>query len=848
MGGMLQLHSRALQMERPTPNPSEMGALRLEVSDASEESVKLTFQNRVLWAAVTSIASVISPKARSAGLPFVVTLWMTLQSIICPSTMAADARAQGLGGAQIVDTLTLGNAASEQAHALQADHSEIVAHAALGNSARRLLPLSDGNWEGGTIDFMMKVDSEKQNYFTAKFWGSEPNPNRLILFIEGRQVGYRHLGDVDILDFGSDSDSGGYNGRFYYNTSPLPLAVTTGKTILHCEIRSTGRVWGYASTFEQYQKPMTGPSREIYALYTHTSGCFVPPASERQGDLPIKAPVRPAPGPEVLDALQERVEREIAGELASKRPLGQVQMHFLAEAYFARWSQAHDNPKVVQAIVRGCDAICMAYEDNPKLAQADPAVYNGGWFGFGMMGDAVRLLARPMGPMLDEPIERSSTGEIRRAGWSKMLQASRDWHRAHRRMYTNQSMITDLNIYRDNRGIEAIDSEHALPEAKVLSYLYQSIGIQPWLGSDADNGPEKPMGDHYFELTDKGLSRELGYVGYYGEVVDWVTQIYDATRDPGQEGDPKIKAQLVKIANARAYFRYPMLDAQGYRAMRIETIVGWRDMHYPGDVCYAERPTWDASSIYAPAATLDPQLTGDAQEMFADNQFFASVQGRMEDKGLRVTAGLLAEPEDYQQVKAQPPSQRRLPMSSGQPDFVFADEQDGVLAVKNGDEIFYASLYWRARAAVNFLARVHYITPHYDRIATVAEEASLTPSGKFYTRPDWVNFGFGNGGPKYPGDMHSALAGQKLPIAQLPPDDTNKPGSEDPNAGKADFYTLAYGPYLIGMNTTQQKTFSITTESTAGATINLSDRKPVAPGQTLRVGPRSTVVLFTKMN
>ena len=28
-----------------------------------------------------------------------------------------------------------------------------------------------------------------------------------------------------------------------------------------------------------------------------------------------------------------------------------------------------------------------------------------------------------------------------------------------------------------------------------------------------------------------------------------------------------------------------MLDADGNRAMRIETIVGWRDTHYPGDVC-----------------------------------------------------------------------------------------------------------------------------------------------------------------------------------------------------------------------------------------------------------------------
>jgi len=34
-----------------------------------------------------------------------------------------------------------------------------------------------------------------------------------------------------------------------------------------------------------------------------------------------------------------------------------------------------------------------------------------------------------------------------------------------------------------------------------------------------------------------------------------------------------------------------------------------------------------------------------------------------------------------------------------------------VVALKHGDDILYASLYWRARSAINHLARVHYIMP-----------------------------------------------------------------------------------------------------------------------------------------
>ena len=178
---------------------------------------------------------------------------------------------------------------------------------------------------------------------------------------------------------------------------------------------------------------------------------------------------------------------------------------------------------------------------------------------------------------------------------------------------------------------------------KPRHYLYESIGLTPWLGSDTDAGPSKPLGDHYLQLTAQGLTKELGFVGYYGEVLDWVTLIYDATPPPppALPGDAKIKAQLEKIAHARAPFRYPMLDAEGRPAMRAETIVGWRDDHYPGDVTYAERPSWDASTLYVAAATLDPALVGAAQQMFADDQFFGSLRDQMKETGFRATVGLL---------------------------------------------------------------------------------------------------------------------------------------------------------------------------------------------------------------
>lgn len=772
----------------------------------------------------------------AAGLP----LSVLLMCCLAPRPAAVSA-AEATG---IVDILSFGVPASEQSHNLAAPNSDVVA-GGLGEPARRLLPVNPVSWEGGKMAFTMKIDPLRPNYFTIRLWGDDVTQNRLLLYCEGKQIGYRHLGDVDNLDFGTEDR--GYNGRFYYNTSPLPLSLTTGKTELHCEIRSNGRIWGYGTTFDKYQYPMTEPTRGIYRVYTHTDGYFVPATDENQGAAPANPPLRTAPGPEVLDQLKARVNRDVNNLLNGARPLNQPQLQFLARAYYVKWTPAYQNPQVAGRALQSLDATFVAYRKNPKLAESDPATYNPDWFGLGPSGYAIALLAGALRPHLDDAIDDGAGGRLkRRAAYSEMLIASRDWHRRNRRQYTNQSMINDLyGIYLSNRGVEVVDPGKAMPEAEIRHYLYESVGLQPWLGSDTDNGPAKPLGDNYRQLTDKGLTKELGYVGTYGEVLDWVTTIYDATRPaPDQPGDARIKAQLIKMAHARAIFRRPALDSDGFRAMRMETIIGWRDEHYPGDVTYGQRAAWDASTLYTAAATLDPDEVGYAQQMLADNQFFSSLRDQMKETGFRTTAGLLETPDQYDLIKAQPPTGRRLPMSPGQPDFVWFDEEDGVVALKHGEDIFYTSLYWRARFGINDRARVHYSVPAYDRIAVVQETEQFTPSWLTYRQPNETN---GQGLPwlpQYPGDMHSAHEGEELPIAEIPADVPFKPGQENAYAGRADFYALRYGPYLIGMNSTKDKTFALPVPAAAGPALELVSGKAIALNTALKIGPQSTVVLY----
>jgi len=238
--------------------------------------------------------------------------------------------------------------------------------------------------------------------------------------------------------------------------------------------------------------------------------------------------------------------------------------------------------------------------------------------------------------------------------------------------------------------------------------------------------------------------------------------------------------------------------------MVAETIVGWRRTLWQR--CgLRQRTSWTARRSEVIAATLDPQLLGYAQQMFDDNQYFASVKERMKDGGFRVTAGLLDTPDEYEELKAQPPAAIACRCRPDSPNVVFSDEEDGVVAVKNGTDILYVSLYWRARFGINNLARVHYVTPNFDRIAVVREETQFEQSGHVFYPPNtttptspWL--------PSYPTKRIRRSPVNSCPSPKSPLESTSSPATKAFTRAKARFTPMRYGPYLIAMNLTTDKT------------------------------------------
>ena len=82
---------------------------------------------------------------------------------------------------------------------------------------------------------------------------------------------------------------------------------------------------------------------------------------------------------------------------------------------------------------------------------------------------------------------------------------------------------------------------------------------------------------------------------------------------------------------------------------------------------------------------------------------------------------------NYATVDALSATECRLPMESGEPSSVFADEEIGVVAAKVGDTRLYANMFY-CTPTINDMARVHLTTPKMDRFGTVAMKSVFNAS------------------------------------------------------------------------------------------------------------------------
>ena len=763
-----------------------------------------------------------------------------------------------------LDTIVFGNAASEAGHSFVGPVSFVITNNSVSPAqmARRGSTNNPVTVNGGSLTFKLTVDPVWRNYFTVKLWGSDDvgsvvgqdnDMGRLHLYVAASnfvasantnyQIGYRHEGDYICLNAAAYKPP--LPGRFFYSTTILPLWMTQGRTNLTLTIQPAGRIYDLGSggpPSGNYQFNMVTNSRGIYQAYTHTAPVLIP-VGEAQGSAP-ETTTRPATGSSSVSTLSpggsyyNNVSNYLSGRMSANITSLSVNDFFqLGKAYsISNFPVTYTNPALVTKVIAGVDYYASNYYANPSVVN--------GWGGsYGPIAWAVHLLSPQIQSSLDVTNNYGVGGSVsRRKAWGDMLLASREYGRFNRNNLSNQGLISGSFIYMANRALLDLTNASAFAETDAQRYLLEVIGLAPWLGSDLSGGGSSlAYGTNYLQVTPKGMTREWGYVGVsYGEMQAYAADFYSWTTNP------VFLAQCVKMTKARANFRRPSVDINGgsnYRCMEGIGLLAWRsaiesDSEYADEICYGDRSGWNFG-LRCAAATGDPSLIGYAKQMLADNQYFNSLSGGGTIGNQFDSRDALNVFSDYKTVSAASDSGVRLPMTDGQPDSAWADEENGIVAVKRGNERLWLETYWQAKAGtgVNAVGRFHYSTNNFDRYGMLEVTPQINFGGSFFVRPDIMDK------PEQefyvpPDAPLQAYQGERLPLAAndlLATDD-------GPFRGKALFWATRYGNFLIGINRSQNKTYQLQTPSDFISATNLITGQNLSGA--VYVAPQSTVILY----
>ena len=749
-----------------------------------------------------------------------------------------------------LDAVVFGNTASETAHNLVSNNTQIIS-GALGQSARQCLPFASPGINGGDFSFTITIHPVKRNYITVKFWGgdeenrpSNSNMGRIYLYAPLNGVNYsvagRHESDYTALALDGQLKAP-LPGRFFYSTTLLPLWMTKGKTSITLKIVSTGRLYGLGSGIApsgNYQYLMDYPSRGIYKAFSHTEP-MLDVSEEVNGSSPAVNENLTFAGEGVLNnggaffnAVRNRINNRLSTAVSGSN-FTTPDVQYLAKSYFLQDLPGYQNPNVIKKVVELIDAYTNDYYANNNAV-------SGEWGGlFGPLGYAVYLLRDELTNWMDVTVGYNGGLKTRREAWGDMLAASRDYGRMNRRTITNQTLIGDGHLYKANKGLLALGDSRAFDEEEAQRYLKEAVGLLPWMGNDlSDGGSAKPYDSNFYMVTPKGLTRERGYLGVsYGEMASHAAEFYKIT------GNEEFRKQAIKMVNARVNFRRPAIQKTGssyYWAMEGVGLLAWRgvresDGEFANEVAYGDRYGY-TGGLYCAAATGDPDLMAYAQQMVDEKQLFASFSEL--DGRNHLHLDIFA---DYQIFKAAQKSNIKIPMSDGEPDFVWADEDIAIVAMKQGENRLWVSPFWQNKEGINAVARFHYSTPTYDQIGLLETYPCFQNSGTYTTRGQSIDIIASSNLPDNP---RHAYAGELLPI---PASELVSTGSALAGYMPADFYAFRFGNYLFGINTGHTKTAELRIPVGSPSGTELISNTTVS-GNTVPVAPKTTKVIRLMSN
>ncbi len=710
--------------------------------------------------------------------------------VLCAATGRADIGGSGGdkgSGTPVLSEINLGVTESEEAHQVSYEHSEAVT-GAFDQKARRILPKPQPERYGGEISFRVKVHPEKTNYITFKFWGDGGVNTALYLFHNDDRIdgGRRSLYPTMR---GGRPNTDPFPGRFFYATKKIPEFRTAGKEHIELRLRGAGPGWGKYGRDPEHQ---TKPSRPVYRIYTHTNPFFEPSPEEPQGE-PVEGKTPRLVPEEYADAdlrekLIEGVDARIKEEL--EKPAEDADVRALSQIYDKEWSKFYQSREVLDHAAEG---VIESVDTMVKKNQVEKGRWGAVGRGAGAKVCWVYEHLEETGA-LEETIDVDGDSIPRRRAYAQFFEKALQlaWKERGNAYTSNMAYYTGRGICWMHAALKRLDPEMiTIPEEEIYGHVIEILGLD-----------DRKIA----EVTDKGLLRERwGYDAGYG----WPQLHHNSGWPPFVLEDKIFQRRMQNMVWAINHLIVPAVDNDGNRILRRERVISFRKATYPGN-----QPPLAKEFAYA-AILGEPSAIRIAQLYLYRNQISEG--------------GLPTSPDrvDYiLRVMDMPAVNTPLPMEDEHPDFVFADEGMGVVAMKHGERRIFAS-FWLLEGARRPARRasIHYTTPTIDRIAFVKN------TNRYETRQG-KEVEISGEPSKDPGRGRI----KEVPKAAVPP---------SIHKGFAAFNKVRYGDYLFGMNSTYTKTYELEAPVASAKDLVSGKMHRAEEGNvTIKVPPRTTAVLY----
>ncbi len=650
---------------------------------------------------------------------------------------------------EVLDYLTPDKMGS--VHQLNEENAETV-DGALEQKAWHLNP------DTGRLDFSVRVDPERQNHLTVRFWSEDEVPGAINLVDgEGETVSYGRLDHPTSKNLVPE--------QWFYSTVRLPRDMTEGRETVRLRLShdadsvSRGIYEVAVHTGARFQPGPHVPEAKVIKPYSY--GSYEPPPEEKVeamadhlvdvGDRQVEYIMRYQryasdwrekvaadewDGPLVGafhtrggETLQKRLDNW-AGFNMIHNNMGPLKgVITLARAYVMPGGKYEGDPEMLDRIAVAIDFARRAQGVNGAYADVWSQKWVGGPArrrGAGALeGGAHRAQANAFlmvyddlleKGMLDEPIDDNADPDSRpvprRKAYLDLFRGSLSYCMDRRGHAPNQDL---MNVSALAPLIEALsildpelDAEGKELREKTQIRAEEAAGIRPLRG-----------GTYYFSPKGMGMEpdghRRGGPDGYVHGSPGGIWSIGQAVDNDA------VRRRAVAAAEAWPHFWYPVYHDDERIDVRTVGSFNWRNINVSG---HGTNPhNFAALDIKLPAHIRAFQLKLTQGEYIDPGK----VQPRIPGGGHRYTGarGVMERVEsNLRLLRKLPDAEMRMPHEKDEPDFAWVDPMSGTVAIRRGEHRVFMSLNWlnsteNGRPVANDLARVHDMTPEAHRLANI---------------------------------------------------------------------------------------------------------------------------------